>query len=717
MELLYLDGLPPKVSKGALMRLLTEDGNLKRHQIGRIMVKGHQATIEVADGKAARLVTLLDGNLVGTRQIRAWQARRRGDSDYFDRLSRWLNLEAKAEAEQYQMRLAAQGESGSNEYSLRRMVMRREALGMGGIFLIQFGQRDQQTDLPWTRLTTGSPVIVTEEGNANWNQRGIVSRLYRNRIEIALHQPLDGEGAKPSYRIDLANDEVSRERMEQALTRAAAAKSDRLADLREVLLGNEPARFERSLIPSLDGHTDRLNRSQIEAIEHALSAQDVAIIHGPPGTGKTTTLIGLMSAAVANGNKILACAPSNLAVDNLVEKLMVRGISVVRLGHPVRVTDAAQSVTLDALVEASPNYKLARKLHKDAAELHRQAGKWRRAKPEKGAKQALREEARAMQAEARELEARAIEEILNRADVILSTLTGVDSRILGQRFFDLCVIDEAGQSTEPATWIPLSRCERVVLAGDHLQLPPTIISQQAMREGYGVSLLEKLMQRDGNQVSRRLDRQYRMHRQIMGYSSQVFYDNSLIADGSVAEHLLSELPDVTAETETTQPLDMIDTAGASFDEERPEKESSRRNPKEARLVLSQIQTLLDHGVSPFEMAVITPYSAQVTFIRELVKEALGETGDKIEVNSVDGFQGREKEAIIISLVRSNANGEIGFLAESRRMNVALTRARRRLVVIGDSATVTADPFFADMVDYFEAQGAYRTVWDLGVMYE
>ena len=253
----------------------------------------------------------------------------------------------------------------------------------------------------------------------------------------------------------------------------------------------------------------------------------------------------------------------------------------------------------------------------------------------------------------------------------LPTLTGIDSRTLGQRFFDLCVIDEAGQSTEPATWIPLTRAQKVVLAGDHQQLPPTILSQQAQREGYGVSLLEQLMTRAGADISRRLDIQYRMHEQIMGFSSAEFYDGTLIADTQVSQHRISDLPAVqNPQAPLIAPFDapvlFIDTAGANYDEAIDPETKSRYNHLEGDLIVRLVEELIAAGIDPAVIGVITPYSAQVNRLRSRFRDDPSSPNAQVEVNSVDGFQGREKEVILISLVRSNEQGDIGFLAETRR---------------------------------------------------
>jgi len=699
MELLFIEGLPPTVGKGGIVRLLIEVGQVNKNHIGKITLNGGLATVEVSNGRAAPLAHLLDGRLVETRHIRVWQQASEGSQPHFAQLRRWLALEAEAEKEQLQTDPQVQ-----SEHTLARLVIRGEDVGMGGRILLQLAPRNEQARLPFSRLSTGSPVMLIEEGESqpqSW--RGIISRLSRQSCEIALNQ--SPESAARSFRVTLANDEIARQRMERALTRVESARGDRTAVLRDIIRGEHPAAFDHGRVPAnVAAYTSHLNPSQQEAVRHALAAEDIAIIHGPPGTGKTTTVAALIRTAVARGDRVLACAPSNLAVDNLAEQLVAAGVSLARLGHPARILPELQAHTLDALVERQASYYQAKKLRKQAFGLRDQAGKFRRARPTPGEKQALRAEAAQLLDEARQLEAQAIEQALDSASVILSTLTGIDSAILGQRSFDLCVIDESGQSTEPAAWIPVTRSDRLVLAGDHQQLPPTVVSRQAEEEGFGLSLMERLMRRDAAHLARRLDVQYRMNEQIMAFSSAVFYDGDLQADASVQGHLLCDLPGVAANELTATAVTFIDTAGAGYDDSQPADSDSRHNPEEAALAAKKVQQLLAANVSAGSIAVITPYAAQVQRLRELLPDA-------VRIGTVDGFQGREMEAIIISLVRSNREGQVGFLAETRRMNVALTRARRKLIVIGDSATIGSDPFYGRLLDYFDAIGAYHSVWE------
>ncbi|MDQ3233385.1 MAG: AAA domain-containing protein, partial [Pseudobdellovibrionaceae bacterium] len=394
--------------------------------------------------------------------------------------------------------------------------------------------------------------------------------------------------------------------------------------------------------------------------------------------------------------KILVTASSNLGVDNLLEKLIATGIKAVRLGHPARVMQSLRPHTLDYKAEKHEDARLARKMMKDAAVLFQQARRYTRAAPAKGSKQALWSEAKALMADARKLAARAVERVIDEADVICATTTGLDPFVLGSRRFSLVVLDEAGQCTEPNAWIPLQRAEKLICGGDHCQLPPTVLSVDAARQGLSVSLMERLVQVHGNLITTRLDVQYRMNTAIMNFSSQEFYEGALVAADAVKDRTLVD--------ET--PLLWIDTAGAGFEEEAEQESGSRFNPKEAAVILYRIEQLFQKGVAPQQLAVITPYAAQARYLRM----QLADRG--IEVDTIDGFQGREKDAVLISLVRSNEDQEVGFLKETRRLNVALTRARRHMTVVGDSATLSVSPFLQRLMEYFENEQAYHSIWEV-----
>ena len=634
----------------------------------------------------------------------------------FQRLAALMALEAKAEQEQLQQRIqqmtpVAAEQSGN---SLIQLTIRDEVAGLGGRVLVTLGKRNQQLELPWTRLRVGSPVQLSEE-NVTTSQgwRGVISQVRRENIQVALLQWPEPESDRPTFRLDLAGDEIAHQRAQAALSNADHAKGDRVAALRAVLLGEAPPRFQTpTALPLFDSS---LNPSQQQAVAHALAAEDVAIIHGPPGTGKTTAVVELIRQAVQRGEKVLACAPSNLAVDNIFERLLAipalgAGANVVRIGHPARVLPALRDQTLDLLVENHPDMKLVRKLTKEAHALRASASKYTRAKPEPGARRDLRQEAKALLADARRLEEHLVERIFTGARVICATLSGLDERLFRGRHFDLCVIDEAAQSTEPGCWLPLRYSQRLVLAGDHCQLPPTVLAKEAAANGLGISMMERLLQSADHAatLARQLDIQYRMHQQIMTFSSQLFYGGALVADPSVAEHLLCDLPGVVESELTATPVTFIDTAGADYQEAVEADGESRFNEGEAQLVMRKIAQLGEAGLPLAQIAVIAPYSAQVRLLRERLKPQLDQG---LEIGSIDGFQGRENEAVLISLVRSNGDGEIGFLADTRRMNVALTRARRKLIVIGDSVTIAGHAFYSQLLDYFDQIGAYHTVWE------
>lgn len=630
-------------------------------------------------------------------------------ADHFARLARLLDLEGRAVAEQTRERARryAPAEAERAGTSLVDLVIRDEEAGLGGRYLLRLGRR-RRSPLPWTRLGVGSPVLlVPAQRPAGVEYRGVISQRADDSIQVALGNLPDDLDEHETWRIDLSSDDAATERQRRAIQDAGRAKSGRLAELRDVLLARREAAFQPEQDePALHAG---LNESQRAAVRFALSSSDVALIHGPPGTGKTTTLVELIRREVRRGHRVLVCAPSNTAVDNLLEKLLERGEDPVRLGHPARVTPALRAHTLDLRVEEHPDFLLARKMMKEALRLFREADRRTRAKPAPGARQEARREAKSLLADARKWEDKAATNILDHARILCATTTGLDASMLGGRRFDLAVIDEACQSTEPGSWIPLLRCDRVVLAGDHCQLPPTVVSREAAAGGFDRSLFERVIADLGPEIARRLTVQYRMHHSIMEFSSREFYDGELTADATVRDHLLSELPGVLATPVTQTPIDFIDTAGASFDEEVEPDGESRQNHREAALVCVKVQHLLDAGVSPSDIAVIAPYAAQVRRLRELLPLPA------LEIDSVDGFQGREKEAVVISLVRSNPKAEIGFLADVRRMNVALTRARRKLVVIGDSATISAHPFYRRMIEHFEGLGAYRTVWEEGAV--
>ena len=633
---------------------------------------------------------------------------------HFVNLIECIALESKAEvarmAERRQRLNAEHAEKGGE--TIIDLVILDHRSGLGGRHLIEFCRRNRNKPMPWHKLKVGTPVVVSNFGeDSGESLTGVVSGRKNDSIEVAVDRWPDGK----TFRVDLTADEITRQRYLSAVDTVRVSKG-RLGQLRQILMGERKPTFrEMSANPQPLRSKIILNDVQKECVRFASSANDFALIHGPPGTGKTTTVVAFICECVADGDRVLACAPSNTAVDNLLERLIGEGVRAVRLGHPARVTESLRHHSLDGLAEHHENASVVRDMRKEAKELFKKADRWTRGKPARGEKQELRREAKRLMSDAKLLEKQAVESILDRAQVICATTT-FNEEMLGDRWFETAVVDEACQTPEPGCWVPLLRSDRLVLAGDPFQLPPTVLSSEAVAKGYSVSMLERLMELYGDSTTRLLSRQYRMHESIMRFSSDYFYDGELIADEHVASHLLRDLPGVDDTLETEKPVEFFDTAGASWDEVIEPEGLSKLNEKEAQFVVFKVKQLVSQGVDVSDISVIAPYAAQARKIRSLFRDIKAESGERseianIEVDTVDGFQGREKEVIVISLVRSNAEGEIGFLKDYRRTNVALTRARRKLIVIGDSATLGGDEFYGSLFQYFETVEAYRSVFE------
>jgi len=548
---------------------------------------------------------------------------------------------------------------------------------------------------------------------------GVVARRRRGQLQVVF----DGVDAARDLDVDDAvdllrgEDEVTIRRLRDGLDRARAA-TGRTARLVEVLLGVGPPRATR--LPDDDGaalglHDGALNDDQRRAALHALLAEDVALVHGPPGTGKTHVLVDVIQRCVDRGERVLALCASNAAVDHLALSLLRARptLALARAGDPARAHEQLEAHTLVGLTEAHPHRQLARDLVDQARALL--GGARRRSDRSREAwarEREARVEAGRLFAEARRLERIAADDVLGKTRVLCGTLTGRLDDLLGDDArFDVLVVDEASQALTPAVLCGVPWVGRVVLAGDHKQLPPVVLAAEAARLGLGQTAFATLCAADGKgAVSHMLTEQHRMHEDIMRWPSQASYDGRLVAHPSVAAALLALPGDDGARTSRpAQPLDVIDTAGAGFDEESPPQSPSKENPGEARLVALLVDDLVQAGLSAADIGVITPYAAQSARLQAQLA-ALVDAG--LEVDSVDGFQGREKEAILVSAVRSNVDGEVGFVADARRLNVALTRAKKKLIVIADSATLSSDAGWRSLFDDAIARGCYRSVFEI-----
>ena len=555
------------------------------------------------------------------------------------------------------------------------------------------------------RFRSGKTVsfYCNQPGEKTRDFTGVVNYVKKDKIKIILNsKDLPDWLNQGNLGTDLLFDDRTYVEMEKALKTVIKAKGDRLAELREVMKGTELPRFypefERIEFPAL-------NDAQTEAVHQIRSALDVAVVHGPPGTGKTTTLVQAIKVLTQTEATVLVCAPSNSAVDLLTLRCAEAGLNVVRIGNISRVDEDIIRHTLEMNISAHPESKNIKKVKIQAADSRKQARKWKRkfGRNEALEKRAMLKEARDLEVWANQLEERLIDQILTGAQVITCTLVGASGRVLNKRKFRTVVIDEAAQALEPATWIPILKAGKVVLAGDPFQLPPTVKSIEAKQQGFNVTLLEKLLQKFPDFSL--LNVQYRMHEAIMGFSNRQFYNGKLRADKSVATHSL--------DIGTHPAVLFIDTAGCGFEEKENKETKSRFNPEEFQILcehLYQLKEKFEERPVP-EIALISPYREQVLYMKQAAEDDPQLEDLDLAINSIDGFQGQEREIVYISLVRSNEKGEIGFLNDYRRMNVAMTRAKKLLVVIGDSATVGRHRFYENFLEYTEKYGAYQTAWE------
>jgi len=634
---------------------------------------------------------------------------------HFLHLQQLLQLERTADQEQYRQKVLARSLSGrvkegTTWYPVR---LNRTYIGTGERNVIEL-ERTNQLEQPHS-FSSGKSVSVFSNASGKpekHHQNGVVNYVRDNVMVITLNQDELPEWIDDSLLgIDVMFDEMSYREMDLALKKIIKAEDGRLAEFREILVGADKPKFEQ-LTANSQQRTTTLNSSQQQALQKIESAVDVAIIHGPPGTGKTTTLTESIWHCLQHESQVLVSAPSNAAIDLLVEKLSGMGISVIRIGHPARVTEQSLSKTLDAKIAAHPHYHELRSMRKRMEELRNMAFKYKRkfGWEEKQQRQLLFDESKALKTDADTLEFYIVNDLLQKAQAICCTLVGSSHPVLRGRKYNTVFIDEAAQALEPACWIPILKSNRVVLAGDHCQLPPTIKSHEAAKQGLSITMFERLINKKPETASM-LQVQYRMHRSIMSFSSQYFYNNKLIADDFVKSGLLRI---------NQEPVEFIDTAGCGYNEKQNPETLSRYNDEEAALVIRQVEKLieeisLDHWLEEkITLGIITPYSAQVELLVRLAESSpLIEPLHKlISINTVDAFQGQERDAIIISFVRSNDTQEVGFLSDIRRTNVALTRARKKLVMIGDSATLGAHPFYLELIEYLQVNNFYKSAFEI-----
>ncbi|KAK8088865.1 hypothetical protein PG997_003826 [Apiospora hydei] len=560
--------------------------------------------------------------------------------------------------------------------------------------------------------------------------RGVITKTKREAVAIAIDE--DKEDVSFSGRLWIVKlaDDVTYRRMNQTMKDLEKQTESDYSMFTRVLFGlSSPSSIPADLTTepecaNIEWIDPTLNDSQKNAIRFALASKEIALIHGPPGTGKTHTLIELILQMVKRNLRILVCGPSNISVDNIVERLSPHKLPILRLGHPARLLPSVLNHSLDILTSTSEAGLIVKDVRAEMDAKQASIKKTRTGRERKAIYADLKE----LRKEYRTRERQCVSDLIRGSKVVLATLHGAGGFQLKNEAFDVIIIDEASQALEAQCWVPLLAAKKAICAGDHLQLPPTVKSSNSktkatVKEGEKIikgmnletTLFDRLLSLHGSSIKRMLTTQYRMHEKIMRFPSDELYDSKLVAADGVKGRLLTDLPGVEDTEDTNEPVIFIDTQGGDFPEKSEEEDTGRKssvksllgdsksNENEAALAKQHVQKLVDAGVKPEDIAVVTPYNAQLALMAPLKDQFPG-----IELGSVDGFQGREKEAIIVTLVRSNSEGEVGFLGEKRRLNVAMTRPKRSLIVIGDSDTVQkGSKFLKNWMEWLEENADLR----------
>lgn len=630
------------------------------------------------------------------------------------KLEQLLQIEREADVKQYRelvlsRSLQSRVKSGVTWYPVELLHTR---IGTGERFVVELSRGNDAPQGGGIQSGSSVSLFVLGANEKETNRvEGVVYHIRGRNMKVVLGgHDLPFWLRQGRLGVNLEFDDRTYREMSGAIKQAKEAENNRLSELRETLLGAQKPRFHDW---EYQFSHPILNRSQEKAVQRALEAEDVALIHGPPGTGKTTTLVQTIVEVSKRERQVLVCAPSNAAADLLTMRCAEAGLNVLRIGNPARIEEELHIHTLDETISRHPDYASLRKMRRESENIFSRANKQKRGLNADAyrKRREMLQEARSYRDYAKTLETYIIDQVMENAQVITATLTGASHKLIKNRKFTTLFIDEAAQALTPSCWIPIKLAKRVILAGDDCQLPPTVKSYEAQKGGLGKTLFEQVHDQYPEACAM-LEEQYRMHRDIMTFSSRKFYDEKLKAAAGVGDWTLGV---------DFAPVEFVDTAGCGFDEKKNHYMSTL-NPDEASLLLKHLALLINKLEKevpstferPFSIGIIAPYKAQVHILRQQLADSpmLSSYTQYIEVNTVDGFQGQERDVIYMSLTRSNRKGEIGFLGDQRRLNVAMTRARKKLVMVGDSATLGNNNFFKSLFDYIEEIGAYRSAWEL-----
>ncbi len=615
--------------------------------------------------------------------------------------------------------------------ALLGMKATKKERGLGGRYIVKFKKIKDKFFLAKTEISVGDVVVLSQKNPLSKEVfLGTVVKKTNFSISIAFDKEPPDFILKKKVRIDLYVNDVTFQRMLSALFRLKKIKTKKQKELRKIILGQSFPKFlpEREIT----FENKNLNYSQKKATKRALSAQNIFLIHGPPGTGKTTTLVEIIEQLAKEKNKILVSAESNVAVDNILEALIKRGKDVIRIGHPARISVTLRKYCLDYLVQNLKEYKQIEKLRKQIEKIKENqkdflfpSKKQKRglsdreikklAKKGKTKRKILKENIKSMaqwlefqevidylRQRIKILEKTAINKILKKAQIICTTNSTAGSELLENERFDVAVIDEATQTLEPCCLIPILLSKKVIMAGDHKQLPPTVLSPLAKKKGLEFSLFERMIILYGDKIKEMLNIQYRMADKIMEFPAQKFYQGKLKSADFVANQKMEKIetqnPFFNEILDPEKNIVFLDTRG-KFKEKTKGESKSKENLGEAKIIKELVEILLKN-ISPQKIGIISPYEAQIDLLKGLLNV------ENLEIKTVDGFQGREKGIIFLSLVRSNEKGELGFLEDLRRLNVSLTRAKKKLIIVGDSQTLSKNKIYKDLIDYIKEKEGY-----------